>query len=139
MVFSAVRTADRQGSEIYNNVHPQEVITFTHTEANIGSGMNPDTGIFTVPLSGIYYFSFSARTLPPGFAKATRIQVFLNDESQFLIAEDLDLEDTFSLIGWSWTMNLAKNDKIHLFMLSNGLYVTPDNTVWFNGQLLMAQ
>ena len=136
--FSAVRKATSEGDT--NNVQPGEVVTFTHNEVNIGSGMNPDTGIFTVPLSGIYSFSFSANCYKTSDYDdaATYIEVHKNDEKQFLIMEDLRT-NTYSLLGYSWTMYLAQNDKIHLYTAYNGLFVNRYINVRFNGQLLMAQ
>ena len=133
MVFSAVRKATSESGDYYNHVQPGEVITFTHTEANIGNGMNPDTGIFTVPMSGIYSFSFSALTT--GEDKSTTILVGKNSVNQFTISDP----NSHDLLGYSWTMYLAQNDLIYLYNDNNGLYVTSDINVWFNGQLLMAE
>ena len=52
VIFSAVRK--------YRNVYPGDDITFDETVTNIGSGMDPESGVFTAPVSGIYSFSFSA-------------------------------------------------------------------------------
>ena len=49
VIFSAV-----QKSRDFAN----KDITYSETVANIGNGMNPDTGVFTTPVSGIYSFSF---------------------------------------------------------------------------------
>ena len=133
VVFSAVRSSSSESGDYYNHVKPGEVITFTHTEANIGNGMNPDTGFFTVPVSGIYSFSFSA--MSNGIDTSTYIQVCQNGVKQFTISDP----NSYGLLGYSWTMYLAQNDIIHLYNVNNGLYVTPDINVWFNGQLLMAE
>merc|ERR1711953_650388 len=45
-------------------MNPDVTITFQETETNIGNGMDSSTGIFTAPVSGTYFFSFSGYILP---------------------------------------------------------------------------
>ena len=97
--------------------------------------MNPDTGVFTVPVSGIYSFSFSAYTNAYEY-HFLHIYVKKNGERQVKISES-DF-DSFANIGYSWTMSLVQNDQIQLTIIEGGLYVYTDcNFIWFNGQLLM--
>ena len=131
VIFSAVRTGD-------NDVHSGQIITFTETKANIGGGMDPDSGVFTTPVAGIYSFSFSART--DDSDPYTNIAVYKNDVYLFRISDyNNSGQNNFGNISYSWVFTLAKNDKIHLKVSKNGLDVYGEDFVWFNGQLLMAQ
>ena len=86
-----------------------------------------ETGVFTVPVSGIYAFSFSAEadTIDP----VTTIYVLKNDVEEFMIRR----------IGYIWTMSLVQNDRLQLKMVHNGLIVDTYVFVWWNGHLLMQQ
>ena len=112
-------------------------ITFSDTEANIGNGMNPDTGVFNVPVSGIYSFSFSACTNTKD--RDTEIRVFKNGEIQFWFHNYNENDQSDNNIGYTWTMSLVQNDQINLQLFSNELIGYMYEFVWFNGQLLMQQ
>ena len=131
VIFSAVQKQD-------THILEGQVITFSDTEANVGNGMNPETGVFNVPVPGIYAFSFSAQSYNAFYY--TDIYVYKNGEYQFRISDANQNDDNdFDNICYSWTMTLLQNDQIHLKMHSNGLYVHNGAYVWFNGQLLMKQ
>ena len=137
VIFSAVRKAP---SGQRNDAKAGEVITFSDTVANIGQGMDTESGTFTVPISGLYSFSFSA--LASLHHKASVIYVYRNEERQFTIVdEDKDEESkNYDVISYNWMMSLVQNDKIHLKLPTrNMLYVNDKHFVWFNGQLLKGQ
>ena len=136
VIFSAIR---KVGSEEYNNVNPGEGVTFTETITNIGNGMDPASGVFTCPVSGIYAFSLSAETNNEGFV--TTIDVYKNDNFQFRITDlNLNNQKNHNNIGYSWTFSLEQGERVYLRMNgeSSGLIVRPGVLVWFNGQLLLA-
>ena len=125
VIFSAI-----QKSQIFG----AEDITYTETIANIGNGMNPNTGVFTTPVSGIYSFSFSARTIE----SYVGIYVKKNGENHFFINEhDYNGEMNYANIGYSWTMSLVQNDKIQLSIANGGLFAYNPEFTWFNGNLLI--
>ena len=102
VIFSAVQKED--------NIGPNVDITFTKTIANIGGGMDPFTGTFTVPVSGLYSFSFSAECFDD---TRPSVYVYKNDHSQYYIET---LDNVSHMISYVWMMSLVKNDKIHLKM-----------------------
>ena len=137
VIFSAIRKVG--SSEEYNNVNPGEGVTFTETITNIGNGMDPASGVFTCPVSGIYAFSLSAETNNEGFV--TTIDVYKNDNFQFRITDlNLNNQKNHNNIGYSWTFSLEQGERVYLRMNaeSSGLIVRPGVLVWFNGQLLLA-
>ena len=129
MIFSARR---RLG-----HANTNETITYNDVSINIGEGMNGSTGTFTVPVSGLYAFSFSALTAEAD--PSTDIEVYQNDEDQFRIVDhNKNEQKNMSNIGYSWYMRLEQNDKVYLKVISNVLICTKSSLVWFNGHLLKA-
>ena len=154
MIFSAVRKGDPSLSDNpsfldnENYVYPGDDITFDETVTNIGNGMDPKSGVFTAPISGIYSFSFSAiQRFDPPESKGL-VQVLKDGQVEFYIEElsqPVRLFEDFEGLNHSWMMSLLHNEKVHLKMdersdcrieVRNGS--KRKNFVWFNGQLLYA-
>ena len=151
MIFSAVR----KGKDVFpyaNDINPGDDITFDETVTNIGSGMDPESGVFTAPVSGIYSFSFSALLY---FEKEKLrewgiVEVLKGGQVEFNIKEHHGDFKTgeFEGINYSWMMSLAQNEEVNLRMYERSesqimVYNDPGNPsmrnfVWFNGQLLDA-
>lgn len=137
VIFSAIR---KVGSDEYNNVNPGQAVTFNDIVANIGNGMEPSSGVFTCPVSGIYAFSLSAETYNE--RAVTTIDVYKNDNFQFRITDlNLGNQRNHNNIGYSWTFSLEQGERVYLRMndQSSGLVVRSGVLVWFNGQLLSAK
>ena len=152
MIFSAVRTGDPSLPANENYVHPGDDITFDDTVTNIGNGMDPKTGVFTAPVSGIYSFSFSAIQSfwaiqnDRKIEKFGSIQVLKGGMVEFYFFDYGEITRYgFKPISYTWMMSLLQNEKVHLKMdkSSDGqieVHNAPKrkNFVWFNGQLLYA-
>ena len=120
MIFSVVRKGNASRE---NYVNPGDDITFDDTVTNIGNGMDPESGVFTAPISGIYSFSLSAIQQ---FTSSTSwnnqvgiIQVLRDGELEFYI-EELNQYDITNYdwegLNHSWMMSLVENEKVHLRM-----------------------
>ena len=124
-----------------NNPPLGQIITYTEVIANEGQGMVPNTGIFVVPISGLYSFTFSALTEKEGHY--TYVQVCKNIVHLFNIHSNpqASSEESYENLTFSWYMSLTKDDKIFLRMNANGktLHVKDAFPVVFSGHLLMAQ
>ena len=147
MIFSVVRKGNASRE---NYVNPGDDITFDDTMTNIGNGMDPESGVFTAPISGIYSFSLSAiQQFTSSISWNNQvgiIQVLRDGELEFYI-EELNQYDITNYdwegLNHSWMMSLVEKEKVHLRMdgrsnsqivvQSDGSY---ENYVWFNGQLL---
>ena len=165
MIFSAVRKGNGGSHETWNPsneknlVNPGNVITFDNIVINIGNGMDPVSGVFTAPVSGVYAFSFSANQLVKEstqhyISEFGSVQVLKGGMVEFYIFEygDITNSSIYKPINHSWMMSLVQNEKVHLKMdpdADSSLIVhnDPDDWMtvskkgskffaWFNGQLL---
>ena len=129
VIFSAIRTS--------GDVNPGTTIRYDEANVNVGGGMDAGSGFFTVPVSGIYSFSFRGLSM---FRKTfTYIRA-----TQFLIFENTKDTKSHDILSTTWVMNLTQNYVISLYgssdyWLSGGFYVNIYHPVLFNGHLLMKQ
>ena len=127
VIFSGIRR---------KHVSSRSNLTFDEAIANVGQGLDPETGIFKCPVSGIYSFSFSALTQRS--SHYIDVGVYRNDIFQFWIHEnDIDHKSYVNL-SYVWTMVLQRDDRVQLKLGGGkGLHATRIYPVWFNGQLLL--
>ena len=91
------------------------------------NGLNPQTGEFYAPVSGVYSFTFSGRSQDDG--ENYLIVVYKNNIVYLHIANR----------SYIWTMKLQAGDVVKLQSEWNGLGVSIHNWVFFTGQLLQAE
>ena len=135
VIFSAIRNSDG------DHVHVDAGTTITYDEANVnvGGGMDAGSGNFTVPVSGIYSFSFKGMSQ---FKKLqTGLEVHKNNAKQFVILFPTEgmMRKPFDILSTNWIMNLSQNDVISIYAKEGGFYGSPLNPILFNGHLLMKQ
>jgi hypothetical protein len=110
------------GALIFNKIH-----------LNIGNGFSQETGIFTVPMTGTYRFTFSsesARTL-----SATSIGVNKNGVLYSYI-HDGNVADNYNNMSYVWVMFLNASDTIQLSVGDNGIYTDSNRETTFSGELV---
>ena len=134
VIFTALKSANFDANYIIN---ANETITFDETETNIGNGMDPSTGIFTVLVSGTYSFSFSGSyILPDAGSQNVLLRVYQTDVSETIQTIDLygygAVEDLHLSVSYTWTMSLDQSDEMYL-KLPNNSFMGSDR---FYGQLL---
>ena len=133
VIFAAVR---KSALGEYNHVKPGADITFTEMVTNIGNGMDPETGVFKAPVTGVYEFSISAESNIED--PTTSINVFKNDEYEFRITDlNQSNQKNHVNIAYTWCLELVQDETVKLAMSnSNGLFVNYQVFVWFNGYLM---
>ena len=130
VMFSGVRK---------NYISNDSDLTFDETTINVGQGLDPETGIFKCPVSGIYAFSFSAVAVADKERTFTIVEVYKNERRQFNIHEKSSNEHkndhgpNVVNLAYVWTMVLQKDDRVQLKLGHGKALYYP---VWFNGWLM---
>ena len=119
-------------------LYPDTIIDFHETETNIGNGMDSSTGIFTAPVSGTYFFSFSGEISPHPLDPLIDQNVVLRVVCQNNESKTIDLNDIMGLdphtVSYMWTMSLDQSDEIFLKFPNDEL-----SSGEFHGQFVMTQ
>ena len=110
-------------------------LTFNRVDINIGDGFDGSSGIFKVPVSGIYKMSFSGQS---GYNKfvATSIWVYKNGDLMLDIWDSNDAEKAdANNVSYTWIMRLVKGEDLKLYSynyLNTGKY----EPLTFTGELI---
>ena len=110
-------------------------LIFDRVDINIGDGFDGSSGIFTVPVSGIYKMSFSGQSANVRF-DITSIRVYKNGDQMFNILDSNDAEKVgTNNVSYTWIMRLVKGDKLKLESV-NYLYADNYARLTFTGELI---
>ena len=110
-------------------------LTFGQVDINISDGFDGSSGIFTVPVSGIYKMSFSGQS---AFGKIddTIIHVIKNGSVMFYITDGNTAEKgDENNVSYTWIMRLVKGDKLKLYS-EYYLYASWWDPLTFTGELI---
>ena len=127
VIFSAMKGPE-SGTNFYGD------ITYDHLVLNLGNGFNIENGIFTVPISGTYRFSFAGQSAS-SLAGPTYIYIKKNGAKIYNIWDGNGENQRDKNISYTWLMNLTQNDKVNLHTY-NRLYARSDYPVIFTGELI---
>nr|XP_054597867.1 complement C1q-like protein 2 [Nothobranchius furzeri] len=111
----------------------ETTLIFTKTITNLGQGYNQSSGVFTAPVRGFYYFSFTAADFLKGYMG---LYLFRNDQP---IVFSLGLNDHggYTSTSNSVALQLDKGDRVRLSLpASYRLYDDSRNFSVFSGFLL---
>jgi C1q-related factor len=142
-VETAVGVVDVKSSPVYFHVQRNSpyyatgtTIPFEIERLNVGGGMNINSGIFTAPKSGIYFFSFSAVKEGPATA-GMFVDLYLNS---------INIARAFGFAAFghftaslSSTLSLKSGDRISLLLAVGQLYDSTACYTNFNGILLQEE
>ena len=98
--------------------------------------MNIINGIFTVTISGLYFFILSRQGNNKINTAATSIEVLKNGQFDLMITDQSS--KYFVNVGYIWMMELLKSEIIQLKLseYSNSLSVDSDTHFYFTGQFV---
>jgi len=104
--FDAYRTKAYDGGG-------EENLTFNGTSANVGGGMDPDTGVFNAPMGGSYLFVFHIATHDN---KKALLSIRLNGEEVASVF-DQNHKDNHknSMAGTTILLNLKRGDEVCVY------------------------
>ncbi|KAG9282205.1 cerebellin-4-like [Astyanax mexicanus] len=110
------------------SVQTQKVIT------NVGKAYNSNTGVFTAPVKGIYYFRFTAL----GFMHSNAMSVNLHKNQQTLMhIGSYNTHGYHEFISSGLTLELEVGDEIYTSLSATyKLYDNSNNSTTFTGFLL---
>ena len=115
-------------------------LTFDRVDINIGDGFNGSSGIFNVPVSGIYKLNFSGQSAYER-NDVTRVKVYKNGSYILGIWDsnegkhEMETTHDGNNVSYTWIMKLVKGDKLKLYSKSN-LYASSNRPLTFTGELI---
>ena len=110
-------------------------LTFDRVDINIGDGFDGSSGIFKVPVTGIYKINFSGQS---AFGKIdnTSIEVYKNGSFMFHIWDSNAAEKADgNNVSYTWIMTLVEGDELKLKSV-NYLYANIYIPLTFAGELI---
>ena len=111
-------------------------LTFDRVDINIGDAFNGSSGIFNVPVSGIYKLNFSGQSAYER-NDVTRVKVYKNGSYILGIWDSNEgKHGDGNNVSYTWIMKLVKGDKLKLESV-NYLYADDvDDFLTFSGELI---
>ena len=112
------------------------IIPYEVERLNIGGAMNLATGIFTVPISGVYHFSFTTRS------GSDRPSPEVNDTNRiFLRVNNVGVGISLAPSKWynmpiAATLKLKAGDRVDTFLISGSVFDNGNHYTQFSGILL---
>ena len=130
VIFNAKKT---EGLEGFTKVTGD--LTFDQVDINISDGFDGSSGIFKVPVTGIYKIHFSGNSAYQTI-DFTQIRVYKNGSIMFTIFDGNEavLADENN-VSYTWIMRLVKGDKLKLHS-EYYLYASWWDPLTFTGELI---
>ncbi|XP_076828196.1 cerebellin-2-like [Brachyhypopomus gauderio] len=134
VAFSASLSTLETGFKNLGPHHEPVILVYENTFTNIGNASNPNTGIFTAPVRGVYYFSFVVFN---PYDLSTGLNLMKNKERVVSVSDNppgADTEDTASNFA---SLLLEKGDQVYLQLMEyRKVYTDKWRRNTFSGHLI---
>ncbi|XP_048012966.1 cytolytic toxin-alpha-like isoform X2 [Megalobrama amblycephala] len=119
---------------LFGPVNADTTLIYKKIYSNVGDAYNPATGIFTAPVRGVYYFSFSYHC---HVGNPTWLALYRNGKQEALTGHHKSQCHTENG-GNALTLRLEKGDRVYMVLLKNSWIWDQDNVTVFSGFLINA-
>ncbi|XP_029311247.1 cerebellin 11 [Cottoperca gobio] len=102
--------------EIYRGPCTDKTLIFKRVFSNTGSGYDPDTGIFTAPVNGLYFLSFSTY----GYNTHVMGAILMKNGVGQISTYDNPSVDSSDSSSNAVVLQLAAGDKVYMELWDNG-------------------
>ena len=115
-------------------------ITYDALLVNIGNAFSHQTGIFTCPESGSYFFSFSAESVSTTSVTSIHIYMVRNGQNELLIDNHYKDDQAHKNLSYQWAIKLHAGDEVKMRIggSSEQLRVEKMRQIHFRGYLVKA-
>ncbi|XP_076151886.1 complement C1q-like protein 2 [Alosa pseudoharengus] len=112
------------------------ILKYDNVITNVGSAYDPSTGIFTVPVKGVYFFTFVLFN-PIGHNHASGAKLMKNGEMVVSATDNIPGADSEDTTSNTVILDLEVSDKVYIEMFSGrAIYTDGNRRNTFSGHLL---
>jgi hypothetical protein len=105
-------------------------VPFDSIKLNVGTALNPATGIFVAPTSGKYYFAYSGLS-DAGVRARVRMQMANAGTTNWKLVGEGYGDPSYKTFSMHATLELVKGDQVRLY-LSEGIIHEANLAYYFN-------
>uniref|UniRef100_A0AAY4CQW9 C1q domain-containing protein n=1 Tax=Denticeps clupeoides TaxID=299321 RepID=A0AAY4CQW9_9TELE len=131
VAFSAALTFNTE----YVQAGPSELnLVFRNIITNVGNAYSSNTGFFTAPVKGVYFFRFTVADI---LSSRTMYTALYRNQQRIMLLGEYDMDHHVSYLVGGVTLQLEAGDWVNLRLPGNQrLYNTESNHCIFSGFLL---
>ncbi|XP_073697501.1 cerebellin-2-like [Garra rufa] len=128
--------SDSLGQQNFGPHAEATTLVYKHVFTNIGNAYDTNTGIFTAPVKGVYFFNFVVFN---AYETATAVQLMKNGNLVLKASDNAPGTDTEDTTSNSVSLILEQGDKIHIELIeTRRIYTDSGRRNTFSGHLLFA-
>ncbi|XP_059211422.1 complement C1q-like protein 3 [Centropristis striata] len=129
----AFTAATGGGNQAIGPFNTEKILIYRTVKTNIGSAYSRSTGVFTAPVSGVYYFTIFYHA---GGKSRASLSLFKNNEIIVLTSDHQSKYDTADNGGNAAFLQLRPGDQVYVRMAKNSHVWGNDYCTIFSGFLV---